>query len=378
MIRVLIGNIFDSRMHTLVNTVNCVGVMGKGVAKEFKLRFPQMYLDYVERCKKKQVKLGYPYIYKDLLGISIVNFPTKEHWRSPSRFEDIVNGLRYFSSKYKEWGILSVAFPPLGCGNGGLDWRDIGPILYQCLSKLEIPVEIYAPYGTKTEYLTTDFLKRKVPLDKSSINHAVQNHVKPEWVCLLEVIRQLQTKKFAQPIGRTKYQKLCYALTDVGIPMGFNFVQGSYGPYSLEAKRAIGILANANLVVEQQKGQMTAMLVGPDYSTFRKAHIHVLKQYQPEISKTLDLFCRITNTEQSEEVATVLFTTRQLERQTQTKLDEKDVFDKVIEWKKQWDTQGKRNNVAIAIRNLLILDWIKIKASDDLPIQDHLYCEEFA
>lgn len=131
MIKVLIGNMFESQAQTLVNTVNCVGVMGKGIAKEFKKRFPDMFRDYAERCKRGDVNPGVPYIYTDLLGNSIVNFPTKDHWRSPSKLEDVIRGLDIFADKYHEWGIKSVAFPPLGCGNGGLEWRAVGPLMYQ-------------------------------------------------------------------------------------------------------------------------------------------------------------------------------------------------------------------------------------------------------
>ena len=88
--KVLIGNLFETDAQTLVNTVNCVGVMGKGIALEFKKRFPEMYNDYVERCKRNQVRLGEPYIFRSLFPPHIINFPTKDHWRSVSRLSDIV------------------------------------------------------------------------------------------------------------------------------------------------------------------------------------------------------------------------------------------------------------------------------------------------
>ena len=156
--KVLIGNIFDSTMQTLVNTVNCVGVMGKGLALEFKRRFPDMFKEYVKLCEQKQVRPGQPYLYQDFLGTSILNFPTKDHWRSPSKLEYIINGLDWFVEKYKSYGITSIAFPPLGCGNGGLSWETVSPIMYEKLSQLPIKIEIYAPYGTKPEYISTAFL----------------------------------------------------------------------------------------------------------------------------------------------------------------------------------------------------------------------------
>src|SRR6266508_6326123 len=139
---------FESDAQTLVNTVNCVGVMGKGIALEFKKRFPDMYADYVARCERGQVRLGEPYLYRTPVPPWILNFPTKDHWRSVSRLEDIIQGLDHLLQHYEEWGIKSIAVPPLGCGQGQLEWRVVGPTLYRYLSRMDIPVELYAPHGT--------------------------------------------------------------------------------------------------------------------------------------------------------------------------------------------------------------------------------------
>src|ERR1019366_4689193 len=102
MFKALIGDMFESQAQTLVNTVNCVGVMGKGVALEFKKRFPAVFVDYAARCARKEVILGKPYLFRDPGGKLIVNFPTKEHWRSPSRIADISSGLDYFVRHVEE------------------------------------------------------------------------------------------------------------------------------------------------------------------------------------------------------------------------------------------------------------------------------------
>src|SRR5438552_8874939 len=101
--RILIADILQSKAQTLINTVNCVGVMGKGVALEFKQRFPEMFEDYVERCQRGEVKLGRPYIFKRESPPWILNFPTKSHWRAVSRLDDIVKGLAYLERHYREW-----------------------------------------------------------------------------------------------------------------------------------------------------------------------------------------------------------------------------------------------------------------------------------
>jgi O-acetyl-ADP-ribose deacetylase (regulator of RNase III) len=145
MVKEIIGNLFESRAETLVNPVNCVGVMGKGLALEFKKRFTAMFEDYARRCERKEVRLGEPYPYRDASGILIVNFPTKDHWRSPSRLADIDRGLDHFAKYYAEWGVKSAAFPQLGCGNGGLSWGEVSALMYSKLQVLKIEVEVYMP-----------------------------------------------------------------------------------------------------------------------------------------------------------------------------------------------------------------------------------------
>lgn len=147
MLKIVVGDLFASRAQTLVNAVNCVGVMGKGLALEFKKRFPQMFDDYVERCERKQVRLDELYLYQNQAGTMVVNLPTKGHWRSSSRLIDIEQGLDYFVAHYADWGVSSVAFPALGCGNGGLDWAEVEPVMCGKLRDLPIAVEVYAPHA---------------------------------------------------------------------------------------------------------------------------------------------------------------------------------------------------------------------------------------
>ncbi len=148
MVKAVVGDMFESKAQTLVNTVNCVGIMGKGIALEFKNRFPDMFEDYRMRCEAREVRLGQPYVYRRLTPPWILNFPTKDRWRSASRIEDIIAGLDYLHQHYHEWGITSLAVPPLGCGQGQLEWRVVGPTLCRYLKRLDVPVELYAPYGT--------------------------------------------------------------------------------------------------------------------------------------------------------------------------------------------------------------------------------------
>src|SRR5258708_1712885 len=172
-IKVLIGDLFKSSSQTIVNTVNCVGVMGKGIALEFKKRYPDMFLDYEKRCREGLVHLGAPYIYPEGHRL-ILNFPTKDHWRSVANLDSIIKGLEYLKEHIQDWGITSLAVPPLGCGEGQLEWRVVGPTLYRHLRQVGIPVELYAPYGTPQEELDVHFLQPELfPKEKKS---------EPRWI----------------------------------------------------------------------------------------------------------------------------------------------------------------------------------------------------
>ncbi|QXN51646.1 MULTISPECIES: macro domain-containing protein [Pseudomonas] len=371
MIKVLIGDMFQSGAQTLVNTVNCVGVMGKGVALEFKKRWPGLMLDYESRCAKKLVEPGVPYMYTDILGTSIVNFPTKGHWRSASRLSDIEKGLDIFLEHYKAWNITSVAFPPLGCGNGGLEWGLVGPIMYKSLSKIDIPVVIFAPFGTPISQLTADFLSpQQSRLFHESEHKGTRNQkLNPNWIVLLEVLYQLESQPYAAKVGRTIFQKICHAVTALGVDTELEFKKASYGPFSDQVQRLLGTLANANLIIEAQFGRMNTLKTGPEYFNAREKFKEVLVANDSKISKAVDLFSRIKNTEQAEEVATVFYAVSKLkEDQNLTTVPEREVFDFVLAWKKTWDNETKREAIASAIRNLAILGWIRVSASECLPL----------
>ncbi len=143
MLRYVDSPLFESPARVLVNTVNTVGVMGKGVALEFKKRFPEMYRLYRDHCKAGRLRVGQLWLYRTL-GRWVLNFPTKAHWRSPSKTEYIRAGLEKLVATYQERGIDSISFPLLGCGNGRLDFdTQVRPLMEQYLRSLPIPVYIH-------------------------------------------------------------------------------------------------------------------------------------------------------------------------------------------------------------------------------------------
>lgn len=355
--RIKIGDIFESKCLTIVNTVNCVGVMGKGIALEFKKRYPEMFLDYVNKCNSGQVKTGTPYVFDNGNGTKILNFPTKDHWRSPSRLSFVVDGLDWFIKNYEKYEITSIAFPPLGCGNGGLAWEVVGPIMYQKLSGLPIEIEIYAPFGVSRKEITDEFLSKTVIQDdilgKSNLK------VNPNWYLILEAVRELNGRTYSLKVGRTIYQKICYVMTRNGVKTGFTFSKGSYGPYSTDAKDSITALANANLIIEQTLGRMVSLSVSDNVV------IHEDKFSEEEwraMKKTVDLFGRIKSTDQAEMIATVLYAYDELYNEKQ-KISDKDVYDFVMSWKPHWK-QEKDYEVCDTIHNLAMLSLISVSHSN--------------
>lgn len=150
MITFVQGSLFDSPAQVITNTVNCVGVMGKGVAREFKRRLPAMFEDYRAKCAAGAVRLGEPYLWEDD-ATQVLNFPTKDHWRGRSKLEYIEAGLRYLAENHASLGIHSLAMPPLGCGNGGLEWHDVKQLMVRYLEPLpDLEVYVYEPPGAAT------------------------------------------------------------------------------------------------------------------------------------------------------------------------------------------------------------------------------------
>jgi uncharacterized protein YwgA/O-acetyl-ADP-ribose deacetylase (regulator of RNase III) len=369
MVKVQIGNLFDSQAQTWVNTVNCVGVMGKGIALEFKKRFPEMYADYLERCKHGQVKLGRPYLYRTLFTPWILNFPTKDHWRSVAKLDSIVQGLEYLEDHFQEWGITSLAVPPLGAGQGQLEWRIVGPTLYRHLSRLDIPVELYAPYGTPHAELQVEFLDRG-----SGTNPPVSIMPKPEWVtsgavALVEILHRIEQQPYHWPVGRTIFQKIAYVATDEGLPTALEYQRGSYGPFSPSLRVLITRLVNNGLIQEDRFGNMFAVQVGPTFPDARQAYAADLAQWDQVMDKIVDLFLRL-DTHQAETAATVLYAARELAHTSSASPSEQDVVAAVMSWKKRHRPPIDETEVALTVRNLAALGWLHVQPSYNLSLPE--------
>jgi O-acetyl-ADP-ribose deacetylase (regulator of RNase III)/uncharacterized protein YwgA len=374
-IRVMTGDMFESDVQTLVNTVNTEGVMGKGIALQFKKRFPDMYEDYVARCKAGEVRLGQPYIYKERLYPWIINFPTKKHWRSISHLENIVDGLDYLEAHYKEWGVTSLAVPPLGCGEGQLEWRVVGRVLFEHLSRFEIPVTLYAPFGTPHEELTHEFLGSEVEgaFDQGPVR------LPPSWAALVEIVHRLEQEPYRWPVGRTMFQKIAYFATELGLPTNLEYSRGSFGPFASGLKRLQARLMANGLLQEDKRihGNTYVIRTGQAYAEGVAAYRTELSEWTEIIERVTDLFLRFDTT-QAEIAATVHFAAnRMVTPPRDRRATEMQVFKAVKTWKMRRDPPLKDADVARTIRNLNVHGWIDLEPSDELPLPKAMFVDQF-
>lgn len=360
---ILVGDIFESTAQTLTNTINTVGIMGKGIALGFRQRFPDMYDDYVLRCQRGEVELGKPYLFQGLLDPWILNFPTKQHWRSPSQLDAIRSGLEYLAVHYKHWEIESLAVPSLGCGEGGLEWKIVGPTLLSGLERLDIPVTLYAPYGTPAEELAPDLLRR-------GRNVPVQARVPAAEVALAVIVGRITSYRYHYPIGRTSFEKICYFATRVGIPTDLQFEKRPYGPFSPGSKKLKARLINNGVIHESRQGRMFVMTPGPTLKDATLLYLDEIKEWEHLIDKVVDLFLRLPGTRAAELVATVDYIADLLAHQHHHRggtTTEQEVVEHVRRWKKDRSPAVDDSQIMNGLRTLDYLGWVKVQIDyDDL------------
>jgi O-acetyl-ADP-ribose deacetylase (regulator of RNase III) len=216
------GDILKDESEALVNTVNCVGVMGRGIALQFKDAFPGNFKVYAAACKRGEVRPGSMLVYEtgELTGPRyVINFPTKRHWRGKSRIEDIQSGLVALTGVLLEKRIHSIAIPPLGAGLGGLNWADVRPLIETAMRKLpDVRVTVYEPNGAPST--PTMSHSRNVP--KMTAGRAA----------LVELINRYQAGLLDPQVSLLEVHKLMYFLQESGEPLRLQFQAAPYGPYA--------------------------------------------------------------------------------------------------------------------------------------------------
>lgn len=318
MIHFIRGNLFESHAEALVNTVNCVGVMGKGIAYQFRRAFPEMYLDYERRCQNGEVQLGNVTSFREK-GRLIINFPTKGHWRSASRLEDIRAGLASLKRLLEQESLRSIALPPLGCGNGGLQWTEVRPLIVEAFNDLEgIQIEVYEPAG--------HFESEVATAPKLSLSHYV----------LLALRLQLQSDK------KLDMQKAAYFFNVFWGEPYFRFVPHKFGPYCAELERLMLSIKDA---LDHSGMSATQLLDEGLQQKLRGVEADRLRSMLPVIQRSTALCNRALG--QVEALATAHAVVAQ-----QSPLQEPAIIDRFLSWSPEKAARFQASDVLKALETL--------------------------
>lgn len=224
------GNLIEAEAEALVNTVNCEGFMGKGIALQFKKAFPENFKTYEHACRHGDVRPGKVFIYStgSLMNPKyIINFPTKRNWRENSRLEYIESGLKSLIEEMRRLGISSVAVPPLGCGLGGLKWVDVRPMIESAFKELpDVRVMLFEPAGAPAaKDMPVNTVRPKLTLARALFIKLMHQYAEMSYrLTLLEI------------------QKLAYFLQEAGEPLKLKYVAHIYGPYAHNLNKVLEIL----------------------------------------------------------------------------------------------------------------------------------------
>ncbi len=311
MIQYITGNLLESKAEALVNTVNTVGVMGKGVALQFKNLFPNNYKVYVKACHNNELKIGTLLVTEDVSLLTgekiIINFPTKTHWRYPSSYEYIEKGLVELVRVIEEKDIKSIALPPLGAGNGGLAWNKVKDIIHLYLSDIQCDVFVYEPSASIREVLNQERVK-----------------LTPARAMLLAVLFELVRN--GEFVSEFASEKIAYFLQRFGAKRAFNleFQPNFYGPYSGKVKHVLYYLNGSYLVgynskdkkpfeelglITEAENEVSAFLNLPNNNEFRiivdRTKSFLSGFYSPfglELLSTIDFIMDTKNVKTQDEI----------------------------------------------------------------------------
>jgi O-acetyl-ADP-ribose deacetylase (regulator of RNase III) len=269
------GNIIKADAEALVNTVNCVGIMGKGIALQFKKAFPETYFNHYQKaCRNNELAPSKIHVWKTDSFLNpkyIINFPTKRHWKEKSKYEYIESGLKSLVSEIKRLGIRSIAIPPLGSGLGGLEWRKVREMIDTAFSELpEVETLVYEPKGAPAaREMPVRVAKPKMTLARALFIKLMQYYSRHAYrLTLLEI------------------QKLAYFLQESGVNLRLNYVKHLYGPYAHNLNKVLEIMEGHYIrgYGDTQKPDMEITLL-PDASTQADAYLDQHENVRVQLEK---------------------------------------------------------------------------------------------
>lgn len=336
MLEICHGDILKSKAQTLVSPVNCSGIIEKGVSVAIKKAFPVSFMNYYNVCMHQSLQIGHPYLCKQYSSPWILYFPTKPHWRSSVKAYDIIKGLDFLRTHYKQLGIDSIAMPALGCEEGQLSWNLFGPTLCKYLEELDIPVKLYISSNEETSSL-----------------------IDPVWFAIVEIVNRIESHSLHWSVGINKLKNIIYFATELGLPTDLKYQRSFTGLHAPFVELKIISLLNNGLLQEEQLGKISIVRSGEVFSNIRFVFPET---WISIIDKLADFFSSL-DAEDADIAAEVLFTFKHavVDKPTEVELLEK-----------SWEEIGKGKNpppkekVASMVRALNMLNFLDAKISSKI------------
>lgn len=339
MIRYTKGNLLNSKAQALVNTVNTVGVMGKGIALQFKEAYPENYRRYKEVCKAGELEPGKLLVTRERNALGekiIINFPTKTKWWLKSSYRYIEEGLQALVKVIEEQGIESIALPPLGCGNGGLKWEKVRALMEQYLKDVEAEVIIYEPNPQIKEELQKQQTGKEAKLT-------------PARAMLLYALFQYESQ--GEEASLFVANKLAYFLQRMGEKLRLRFVSHFYGPYSPQIQHVLYYLNGFYLKGLEQHNAKPFEPLQLNYERREEVEQYIQKNLFAEQKARLEGLIRLIDGFQSTYALEILATVDFILKENPA-ASEEEVLAKAREWSARKNNMLKPEYVRLAIEHL--------------------------
>lgn len=341
MITYLKGNLLEANTEALVNTVNTVGVMGKGIALQFKERFPHNNQVYIKACKEGSLTIGTLLIVKESILDGekiIINFPTKKDWKHRSSYSYVESGLQALKAELEKNEIKSIAIPPLGCGNGGLDWAKVKPIMETYLKDLKLDIQIYEPNEAIKSYLQkTEQTPTKTKLtDKRAM--------------LLSAMYSYELS-MGENVNLFVANKLAYFLQLLGEPMRLKFEKAPYGPFSPQIGHVLYRLNGTYLKgLEQFEAKPFEPLL-LNYDAYDEVKDFISQSLTIQQLTYLETLKKLITGFESFLALEVLSTVAYIKHE-QKKGDKNEILKAIAEWSPRKKREISENYVEVALKRL--------------------------
>ena len=334
------GNMLEADTEALVNTVNTVGVMGKGIALQFKERFPMNFKIYADACKKGEMQVGKMFVVKEntINGEKlIINFPTKKEWFKKSQYSYIEDGLKDLAKIIEEYNIKSIAIPPLGCGNGGLKWEKVKPMMDKYLGQFfNVVIQIYEPNDAVKEILQKESVKKELGLTAAR-------------AMLLYAL--FKYEKLGEVATIFSANKLAYFIQKSGEPMRFQFIPYKYGPYAQAIEKVLYALNGKYLTgMEQMKARAFESLQ-LNYKTYDEVEKYINTNLSSEQKQRLESVFSIIDGFETTLSLEILSSVHFLLSENPM-LTEDQLFEKIQDWNERKKNLVTKEYISIAMEHL--------------------------